>query len=331
MRILIIGGTRFIGPLVVKRLAAAGHEVAIFSRREAELPDGVRYLPGDRRRLGERAGETRSFAPDVVVDMVAMNEADARGLVETFRGFAERAVAISSMDVYRAYDVVRGVETGPPEPTPLDETSPLRQRLYPYEREGAEEYEKILVEQEISNASDLPGTVLRLPAVYGPGDYQHRLHQYLRRMDDGRKEITLEKGLAGWRWTRGYVEDVAGAIALAATDDRAADRVYNVGETEPLTEKDWVYEIGRAAGWSGEVVELDSSEMELPESLRHDLNTAQDLSVSTDRIRRELGYREEVMREEALRRTVAWERDNPPEEASPVDYADEDAALERRR
>jgi nucleoside-diphosphate-sugar epimerase len=42
----------------------------------------------------------------------------------------------------------------------------------------------------------LPGTVLRLPTVYGPGDYQHRLFEYLKRMDDGRPAILLGEGVA---------------------------------------------------------------------------------------------------------------------------------------
>jgi nucleoside-diphosphate-sugar epimerase len=53
----------------------------------------------------------------------------------------------------------------------------------------------------------------------------------------------------------------------------------------------------------------------------------QDLVVHTERIREELGYREEVPFAEALRRTVAWERANPPAGARPVVYAEEDALL----
>jgi nucleoside-diphosphate-sugar epimerase len=57
--------------------------------------------------------------------------------------------------------------------------------------------------------------VVRLPAVYGPGDKQHRLLPYVRRMDDERPAVLLTTDQAGWRWTRGYVVNVAAAIALA--------------------------------------------------------------------------------------------------------------------
>ncbi|MGD9140210.1 MAG: NAD-dependent dehydratase, partial [bacterium] len=53
MRVLIIGGTRFMGPRVVARLACEGHEVTVFHRGKttAELPQGVQEVVGDRNRL----------------------------------------------------------------------------------------------------------------------------------------------------------------------------------------------------------------------------------------------------------------------------------------
>jgi hypothetical protein len=110
------------------------------------------------------------------------------------------------------------------------------------------------VERAVLGEPSLPGTVLRLPMVHGPGDYQHRLYPYLKRVDDGRPAVLLDEAMAGWRCTRGYVGDVAAAIALAATDPRAAGRVYYVGEAAALTEAEWVRAVGEAAGWTGEVV-----------------------------------------------------------------------------
>lgn len=56
----------------------------------------------------------------------------------------------------------------------------------------------------------------------------------------------------------------------------------------------------------------------------------QDFVVDSSRIRAELGYAEQVEFDEALRRTVAWERANPPNELKPEDYDYEDAALAAR-
>lgn len=168
MRVLVVGGTNFIGPRAVRRLAGEGHEVTVFhwGRTETGLPESVKRIRGDRRRLANHADEFERLAPEVVLDMIAMSEREARDAMSAFRGIARRIVAISSGDVYRAYDVVRRREPGPPDRVPLGEDSPLREKLYPYEGEGAEEYEKILVESVVMKDPELPGTVLRLPAVY---------------------------------------------------------------------------------------------------------------------------------------------------------------------
>lgn len=176
---------------------------------------------------------------------------------------------------------------------------------------------------------DLPGTVLRLPAVYGVGDRQHRLFEYLKRMDDGRPFILLEEDEARWRWTHGYVENVADAVALAVADARAANRIYNVGEEDAPVRAEWVESIGRAARWRGEVLAIPKDE--LPEHLRSPTGYEHNVVVDTTRIREELGYKEKVTREEALLKTVAWERSNPPAEIDPkqFDYSAEDAVIEK--
>jgi nucleoside-diphosphate-sugar epimerase len=329
MRALLIGGTHFIGPPLVRRLVRLGHEVAVFhrGRTQVDLPPEVRHILGDRDRLADHAAELRRFRPQVVIDLIAYFEAHARGLLEVFRGVAERSVVLSSGDVFRAYGVFHGTESGPVEPVPLREGAPLRSVPFPYRATAkgpddlAYSYDKVPVERAILGEPSLPGTVLRLPMVHGPGDYQHRLYPYLRRMDDGRPAILLDEALAGWRCTRGYVEDVAAAVALAATGPRAAGRVYNIGEADALTESEWVRAVGEAAGWKGEVVAVPGGRLPVLG------NMAQDLVTDTGRIREELGYREEVPPAEALRRTVGWERSNPPAEAPPLDYAEEDRAL----
>ena len=339
MRILVIGGTNFMGPLVVRSLSEQVHEITVIHRgqTQANLPLGVREILGDRRPLTNSATELKSLAPEVVLDMIPAVEQDAQEIMSIFSGIARRVVAISSQDVYRAFWRVNNKESGPVDALPLTEESPLRENLYPYRGETPrdpddpqrwqDDYDKILVERVVMSDPDLPGTVLRLPMVYGPGDYQHRLFSYLKRMDDERPAILLDEAEAQWRWTHGYVENVADAIAMAVTDDRASERIYNVGEPFTFTMAEWVDKIGQAAGWQGRAVLVPRGC--LPEPLRYGINAEQDIVVDTSRIRRELGYKERVGLEEALRRTVAWERANPPNEVDPkeFDYAVEDAFL----
>jgi nucleoside-diphosphate-sugar epimerase len=199
----------------------------------------------------------------------------------------------------------------------------LRTSLYPW---IDEEYDKIPVEQAVLGDPKLPGTILRLPMIYGPGDPLHRFYPVLKRIDDGRKQIIFADDVAPLRTPRGYVEDVGAAVALAATSPQAAGRVYNVSETESFGELDWARKIAAATDWAGEFVLLPHNRT--PKHLLSPGNTAQHVVASSERIRKELDYRELLLREEAIRRTIEWERASPPQQSSTqFDYAAEDEAL----
>lgn len=272
----------------------------------------------------------------MVLHNIVLSRQHAAELMRVCRGLAGRVVMTSSMDVYRAYGRLHGTEPGPPDPIPADEDAPLRQRLYPY-RTAANSpddwryhYDKIPAEQAVLGNPDLPGTVLRLPMVLGPHDPQHRLFPYLKPMLDRRPTIVMQEDYAAWRSTFGYVDNVAEAMALACTDPRAAGRVYNVADAD-LSMLELGRLVAQAVGWPGEFLLVPREE--LPESLVAPIDTAHPLVCSAGRIRRELGYRARVPLEEAIRRTVAWERDNPPDPIPPglLDYAAEDAVLGRLR
>ena len=272
MRIVVIGGTRFIGPHVVRLLA--GHDVTVFHR--GNNCDDAAHVHGDRMHF------PRDLHGDVVIDMICMSEEEAGRAAGHFRD--EQIVVISSADVYRQYDGVLGRYDGPPDPTPLREDAPLREELYPY----GGEYEKILVERTLAGPRT---TILRLPAVYGPNDEQHRFAPWLK---PGAKIDTKQ---ADWRWTRGYVENVADAIVLAALNDRAAGRTYNVGEQDAPTEEEW------ASMVAGRCVERAQNVESTPP-----LNFEYALVTDSTAIRRDLGYVERITRKDALARTIAWER-----------------------
>ncbi len=341
MRVLVIGGTNFIGPHVVRQLVAAGHDITVYhtGQHEADLPERVRHVHDERARIPVSGivDEAKAPPPDVVVHMVPVGEKDARVVMDAFRGIARRVVSISSMDVYRAYGVIHRREPGSPEPVPLSEDAPLRS-TWMYQARGEtpraedapdrymDDYEKILVEKVVMGDPHLPGTVLRLPMVYGPND--GRLGGHIRRMEDRRPAILLKESMAEFRSTWGYVENVAAAITLAIADERAEGRVYNVGEADAPTMAEWIRLLGRVAGWDGQVVVLPRER--LPAHIAgEDTNLDQHWITDTSRIRQELGYKEPVPQEEALKRTVEWYRENPPERLDPeeADYSAEDAAL----
>jgi nucleoside-diphosphate-sugar epimerase len=337
MKILLIGGSGFIGRFVTEQLQHSGHSVTVFHRGNTRVPAGAKELLGDHQSLQDHQPEFRRQKFDVVADFVLSSGRQAQQFMDTFRGIAGRVVALSSMDVYRAMGVFYGFEPGGLQELPLTEVSDLRTSRNVYSPEALknvravygwvdDEYDKIPVEQAILSDPKLPGTVLRLPMIYGPDDPLHRFHPVLKRIDDSRKQIIFADDVASWRTPRGYVEDVAAAIALAATSSEAAGRIYNVCEAASFGELDWATKIAAATKWSGEFVVLPHDRT--PKHLLWPGNTAQHLVASSDRIRKKLGYREVLPREEAIRRTIEWERANLP--AQPLAqflYDAEDEAL----
>ncbi|HLJ49497.1 MAG TPA: NAD-dependent epimerase/dehydratase family protein [Bryobacteraceae bacterium] len=295
MRALVIGGTGFIGPHIVRRLLESGHHVTVLHRggMEAELSDAVRHVHADISSLPEDHG----IEADVVIHVYALTEQDAVTAVRLFRGRTAKMVVLSSGDVYRAYGVFSGFEPGSLEPVPIDEESPLRTKLHPY----GGDYEKILVERTVMNAG-LPACVLRLPKVYGPGDRHVIFRPWVKRMMAGEPTIPMGEDQAAWRWTHGYVENVADAIALAACDGRTARRIYNIGESDVPTSKERAEALGRSFGWRGQVVTCSDSEV--PEELRMPYNLKQHMLVSTARFRAELDFRDPVPLETGLSRTL---------------------------
>ena len=313
MKILVLGGTGFIGWHLTSHLLERGHEVSVFHRgiRDESFPRQVVHIHGDRNRLHEQASAFAAFSPEVVVDLIAFTEADARSTIQIFGDKAARLVCASSMDVYQAYGSFRRLEISTPGARPLAEDAPLRTTLFPYRGEATKKrelwfnYEKILVERIMMHNDSLPALVLRLPQVFGPHDSQHRLRTYLKRMD-AKENIIIGEAKARWRWTRGYVEDIAFGLALAVENRSAVGEIFNIGEEEAEREIDWIRRIGRAAKWRGEIEVVP--EDTLPKELAEPYDWNHDLAGDTRRIRHTLGYRETVSPGEAMERSVRWER-----------------------
>jgi nucleoside-diphosphate-sugar epimerase len=325
MRILILGGTKFIGPHVVRELATAGHEITLFHRgqHEPDLPRQVRHFHGDFAQFDQHVGALRDLKPEVVIDMVPFRAEDGRRVL-AFSGVARRSVILSSCDVYLAFGRLVRSEPGEAVPTPIDENSPLREKL----SVGGENYDKIGVERIARGDPAIPCTVLRLPAVHGPGDYQHRLYKYAKRMADNREAVFIDEADRDWRWARVYVENLAVPIARAATDPIAIGKTYNVSDRPTHNEFEWANRIAKVMNYRGRILTAPSKM--LPESLRSDIDPRQHMILDTSAIENELNYAEVVSESPALERTIEWELANPPNESRIADeYLIEDECLAR--
>ena len=188
-------------------------------------------------------------------------------------------------------------EPGPPDPVPLHEDVTLREEL----SIQGEEYEKRWVEDEVLGDPHLPATVLRYPAIYGPGD--RRLSKYVQSMLAEAPVIPLENGQDTWRLARAYAANVAHAAFLAVALDHSQGEVFNVAEEHHVyTEREWVERIAAVVGWHGEIVTLRADE--IPARPFSGLDWRQDLALDTTKIRTVLGYTQPIDPFEGVRVTV---------------------------
>jgi nucleoside-diphosphate-sugar epimerase len=318
MRVLVLGGTGFIGRRIVADLVARGDRALLVHRGDTE-PDGLAdsaHLHADRREFAAVADRVRSFAPDGVIDTLAMCRADVDGVLPHLPDVP--IVMLSSMDVYRAFGLV--LAGGEGEPVPLDETSPVRDNRYPYADSGVRpsHYDKLDVEPSYLERG---AAVLRLSMIYGEHDPQRREEFILRRVRAGRRRIPIGPGT--FLWTRCYVGDVSSAVLAALGNPAAAGEIFDIGEPTARSVRGWATQILAAAGHDAELV--TTPEDALPEDMRLTRSIAQHVLVRCEKATRVLGWRPGDPAER-VGRSVRWHLAHPPPDA-PTDFDADERAL----
>jgi nucleoside-diphosphate-sugar epimerase len=318
LKVVVLGGTRFIGRAAVEELAAAGDELLLVHRGQLEPDDmpKAEHLHCDRSELAAHKARLAAFRPDAVVDCRALTRADAQGAVEAMPD-VPRWIVISSVDVYRAFGALNAEKES--DPVPIDEQSAVRPERYPYRGKmpGMDEYDKLDVEEAY-----LPhgATVLRLPMVYGERDYQRREEFILRRVRVGRERIPFGSGQ--WLACRVYVRDVGRAVKLALEKDVRGE-IFNICEDRTYSMRMWSQAILDAAGSSAQLVQvLDDA---LPEDLKSTGTMSQHIAASGKKAKAMLGW-ETSDPIESLRTTVRWHLDHPPADAD-ANFDHDDRAL----
>ena len=319
MRIVVLGGTRFIGRVAVEELAAAGHKLLLVHRGTTE-PEGLpeaQHLHTDRDHLTAHNKELAAFEPDAFLDCRALTRTDAETALAALPPDI-RLVVISSMDVYRAFGAVNeGRET---DPVPIDEQSPVRSNRYPYRSlvPDRHDYDKLDVEDVY-----LPrgATSLRLPMVYGENDYQRREEFILRRVRA--KRVRIPFGAGTWLACRGYVRDLARGIRLTLESDAAVGEPMNLCEEKTYSMRLWAEMILAAAGAKAELVRV--ADAVLPTDLEETASIAQHILASPAKARALLGWSPSTATA-TLAASVRWHLANPPD-STDLDFSADDRAL----
>lgn len=234
MRILILGGTRNLGPMLVADLLGRGHRVAVCNRGVTadDLPAEVERLRadrGDRDQLARALGG-RDF--DAVVDTTLYTGPEAEVAVELLAGRIGQYVALSSGQVYLVREGLRPPfreehYAGRTMPAPPEGSRDWGDWKYGADKRDAEDALAAAVAER-----GFPATVLRLPMVHSERDHYQRLHNYLARLADG-GPILLPAG-PHLRIRHVDGSDVVRAIADLVESSSGLGGVYNLGQDETL-------------------------------------------------------------------------------------------------
>jgi nucleoside-diphosphate-sugar epimerase len=209
MRVLIMGGTRFIGVYLTKVLQEQGHEVVLFNRGNNPPPvEGIQQIHGDRTDIKQLQAALGKESFDAVFDNNGREVEDTQPLAEIFAGKVQHFVYVSSAGVYLKSDQMPHIEGDP-----LDPESRHR---------GKYETEKYLA------ASGLPWTSVRPTYIYGPQNYNDLEAWFFDRIVRDRPIPIPGNGLHLTQF--GHVEDLAKAMAAILGNPRAINQIYNVAD-----------------------------------------------------------------------------------------------------
>jgi len=232
MKILVIGGTRFFGYHITKRLLQDGHDVTLFNRCHTpdDLGTQVGRICGDRYDSDFFFNSLKDLEFDVVVDMIAFKAEDSKTAVETFKDHVGHYIHISSGAVYL---VTRDY------PCPLREEDydrPLYPRpknndewwIYGYNKRKCEE-----VLREAHQSHGFPVTIFRLPIVIGERDNTLRAYSYFLRLMDKKPHILPDSGMVSQTYI--YQGDIVKTVASNLQNPISIGEVYNLAQEEMVT------------------------------------------------------------------------------------------------
>jgi farnesol dehydrogenase len=328
MRILVTGGTGFLGRAIVAELAPR-HALRLLVRSRASrerFPAGVEFAAGDvvdRASLGEAmrgcdAVVHAAALVKIVAPRSAFDRVNVGGLDNVLGAAREAAVG-------RLVYVSSFIALGPTERGPggvLDESA------LPDDRVWINDYERSkTLADRAARAAIAAGAPLRVVypgVIYGPGELTEGNIVVRHVLDLAHGRLPALLGRPERRWNYAYVEDVARGVAAAL--ERGPDGGRYVLGGENVTSAEFYRQVGERGGFAvprrrmpDGVAKLAGAAMklgarltggvpkltpDLVEIYRHDW------AYSSARAESDLGYRPRVL-SEGLRQTMAWLRETP--------------------
>ncbi|TWT01529.1 SDR family oxidoreductase [Planomicrobium sp. CPCC 101079] len=333
MKLLILGGTRFLGRFLTETALKKGHDVTLFNRGK-ENPE---LFPEAEKLIGDRNGDLKALEGrtwDAVIDTCGFAPWTVRESAKLLAGAAGHYTFISSGSVYK------GLEN-----PGIDENHTVSQlppgKLEELEKEAAvpASYEyygelKFLCEKEVEHAFPERNLIVRAGLIVGPYDYSDRFNYWVSRIAKGGE--VLAPGRKDKEVQFIDVRDLAEWIINMVEDDSTG--TFNAtGPESPLTMAQFLEECKAASGSDAELVWVDEEFLlsnavqywsEMPLWIPDRENMAGFLTVDIRKaLRAGLAFRP---LHETIRDTLEWESARlETERKAGLDQEKEKAVLEK--
>jgi nucleoside-diphosphate-sugar epimerase len=256
MRVLVVGGTGFVGLHAVLDFTAQGYDIVALNRgRHIErLPNGVKTLVADRHDAAAVKAALSRESFDACLDTCGYRDDDVRIVLDALGGRCGRYVFCSTVSVYdeSALHVVPVRENAP-----LIETCERDEFPYNYG------YKKVLCERAAFNGPT-PAVVVRPSFIYGPDNPLYREAYWFDRVLRDRPIFVPGGGLALSQM--GHVDDLARAFRICLDSPKVAGNAYNVSSPVGHTAQGIAVAVARATDRTVELIHVNRHEYEALEA-----------------------------------------------------------------
>lgn len=293
MKTLVLGGSRFIGPALVRELLAGGHQVAVLNRGISEdtLPADVQRLRADRDDAASVKNALAGMAFDAVIDVSGYTAAQVQAALDALGPRAGQYIFTSSTAVYFGSAIY-----------PVYEYD----RLMPDERGGSYAWNKIEAERLLARWSQdtgVPFTVIRPSYVYGPGNNAlNREPGYFYRLERGRPLLLPTRGIPVAHLV--HVDDLAQLYLRSLANPRAYGQAYNGVGPDYASLRGWFMAMAEAVGVSPEIVQVPDEMTPMLKSFPY--QTRRCVIYSLDKVTRDLDYRPRFDTRTGIASSYAW-------------------------
>jgi nucleoside-diphosphate-sugar epimerase len=271
-----------------------GVETIAAGRKERPYGTFTSYIAFDRRDENELKQALAQVQPDVLLDLACYQPVEVESVARQFKG--SRYIFVST----GVYPNLNGKPAREEDFVPLEGDPPGNLNYLDGKR---------WCETLLTRAEELPWTVIRPPAVFGPSDHTLRIAAYIQRVADGGPLLVPVESFerqAGLAW----VKDIGFVCALACDPRKnTTHKAYNAA-FEGVSVKDLIEAIARVLGLPAKIHPIPFAK--LPDGASpYGPDPSRSAGYILDRARHELGFEPSSL-EDALAETLAWYRVEHP-------------------